>query len=91
MITKTDYQSHPIAYTVVDVRTAEERQKAYIPGSLHIPLAELLERQIEIPRHQVIAVVCGSGGGRSIEGAELLRSLGLNADWLEGGTHENLD
>lgn len=90
MITKTDFQSHRSAYTVVDVRTAEERQKAFIPGSLHIPLAELLERQNEIPRHQMLAVVCGSGGGRSAEGAEVLKTIGLNADWLEGGTHENL-
>jgi rhodanese-related sulfurtransferase len=86
MITQSAFRSNRDQYTVVDVRTIEERHKAFIPGSLHIPLADLVQRQNEIPRHQAVAVVCGTGGGRSIEGAQVLVELKFHADWLEGGT-----
>jgi rhodanese-related sulfurtransferase len=34
---------------------------------------------------------CGKGGGRSAEGAKLLKEYGLNAIWLCGGTDKWLN
>jgi len=90
MIASREYKAKPHSYMVVDVRSIEERLDSHLPESLHIPLAELDGRWTEVPPHQPIAVVCGKGGGRSIEGAQILASHGINADWLEGGTLGNL-
>jgi rhodanese-related sulfurtransferase len=90
MIASRDYRANPHSYTVVDVRSTEEHLASHLFESLYIPLAELDERWTEVPTHQPIAVVCGNGGGRSIEGAQILAGQGLHADWLEGGTLGNL-
>jgi rhodanese-related sulfurtransferase len=34
---------------IVDVRGDREWQRAHIPGSVHIPLAELADRALELP------------------------------------------
>jgi rhodanese-related sulfurtransferase len=90
MIPKSTFRNQPELFTVIDVRSAEERNITRLPDSLHIPLAELHARWTEISILKPIAVVCGKGGGRSIEGAAILALKGFNADWLEGGTLENI-
>jgi hydroxyacylglutathione hydrolase len=60
---------------VLDVRGASEFAAGRIPGSLHIPYAQLLERLAEVPRDVRVATVC-SGGKRSGLAASLLQREG---------------
>lgn len=65
----------PSETIVLDVRNAGEREDGAIPGSMHIPLAELGRRHDELPFDKPVLVHCASGW-RSSVGASLLRSLG---------------
>jgi rhodanese-related sulfurtransferase len=62
---------------VLDVRDDDEFEQAHIPGSIHIPYAELLERVGELPAGRPIAAVC-SGGKRSGLAASLLKREGFD-------------
>lgn len=62
---------------VVDVRNATEREGGYIPGSLHIPLAELRRRMAEVPADRPVVVYC-AGGWRSSVAASVMRHAGRN-------------
>jgi len=70
---------------VVDVRNAGELDAGTIPGSAHIPLAELARRIDEVPADRPIVVYCASGW-RSSVAASFLRNRGLaDASDLAGG------
>lgn len=56
------HSEHPP--TVLDVRTSQEREAGFIPGSVNIPLNELTERLEELGRAQHLIVHC-EGGYRS--------------------------
>jgi len=71
---------------VIDIRSREEFDLAHIPNAIHITLAELKVRIYNLSKTDEIITVCGKGGGRSLEGAQLLRQLGFKATWLCGGT-----
>lgn len=71
--------------TVLDVRELDEWQEAHIPGVLHIPLTELVERADEVPTDGELLVVCGKGG-RSRNACLFLRPRGINATNVDGGT-----
>lgn len=71
---------------VVDVRSTEEYAAGHVAGALHIPGAELASRVDELRGAEFVVTACGKGGGRSAEGAALLRSLGVRARLLGGGT-----
>jgi len=60
---------------VLDVRNADEYERGHIPGSLHIPYAELPDRLAELPAERPIAAIC-SGGKRSGLAASLLQREG---------------
>ncbi|MER7585727.1 MBL fold metallo-hydrolase [Kitasatospora sp. NPDC097691] len=60
---------------VVDVRGAAERENGAIPGSLHLPLAELPTRHRELPTDCPVVLHC-AGGSRSSVAASLLRHHG---------------
>lgn len=60
---------------VLDVRNPGERDDGAIPGSLHIPLAELVRRRQEVPGDKQVIVHCASGW-RSSVAASALRALG---------------
>jgi rhodanese-related sulfurtransferase len=61
---------------------------AHVAGAVHIPLAELAKREREIQADKTPVTICGKGGGRSAEGAVMLRASGHpDALWLEGGTN----
>ncbi|MFD2420345.1 MBL fold metallo-hydrolase [Amycolatopsis pigmentata] len=70
---------------VVDVRNAAEREEGGIEGSLHIPLAQLLDRIGEIPAERPVVLHC-AGGLRSSIAASLLRHAGRDdvSDLLGG-------
>jgi rhodanese-related sulfurtransferase/glyoxylase-like metal-dependent hydrolase (beta-lactamase superfamily II) len=61
---------------VLDVRDDDEWAEAHIPGSIHLPYAELPERQGALPRDKAIAAIC-SGGKRSGLAASILQREGF--------------
>lgn len=74
----------PVA--IIDVRSREEFDALHIESAINIPLDQL-ERLIPFLNcNKFYATVCGKGGGRSTQGAELLSAAGLNSNWLCGGT-----
>jgi len=70
---------------VLDVREDWERDIVKIDGSEHIPLDDLPDEVSQLPAEKDVVVYCKSGG-RSAKATELLRSVGLNAYNLQGGT-----
>jgi len=77
----------PDQLTIIDVRSPEEFAEKHIPGAINIPLSELESRSSELSRQTTIITACGKGGGRSAQGAELLKQLGFSkANYLCGGT-----
>jgi uncharacterized membrane protein YfcA/glyoxylase-like metal-dependent hydrolase (beta-lactamase superfamily II)/rhodanese-related sulfurtransferase len=70
---------------IVDVRNIGEREGGYVPGSIHIPLAELARRADELPAGRPVVAYC-AGGWRSSVAASLLRHTGRHdvSDLLGG-------
>lgn len=60
---------------MVDVREAEERSQARIPGSLWIPLSQLQDRYEDLP-DQPLVLQC-AGGMRSHQAAKFLQGHGF--------------
>lgn len=69
---------------LVDIRKADERARARIPGSLHIPLGPLPEG---IARKGTPAVIfhCSSGFRTELNGPRLAEAAGAPAYMLDGG------
>jgi uncharacterized membrane protein YfcA/glyoxylase-like metal-dependent hydrolase (beta-lactamase superfamily II)/rhodanese-related sulfurtransferase len=74
-LTAADAPETPETPVVLDVRNIGEREGGYIPGSVHIPLAELARRAEEIPAGRPVVAYC-AGGWRSSVAASLLRHTG---------------
>ena len=70
---------------VVDVREPHEYVEAHVPGAVLIPLGEVMARAEEVPSGGEVLIVC-KAGGRSRRAAEELRSRGLDAINVAGGT-----
>ena len=70
---------------LLDVRRQEEWEEFRAPGAVLIPLAELAERVEEVPEGQTVYVICRTGS-RSAKGAAYLRSLGIDAVNVAGGS-----
>lgn len=62
-------------YAVLDVREPVEWETGHVPGAILIPLGDLRDRNAELPRGRMIAVIC-EAGVRSSTAASLLRTLG---------------
>ena len=62
---------------MLDVRDADEWEEGHIPGSVHVPYAELVDRLAELPEDRPIAAVC-SGGKRSGLAASILQREGFD-------------
>jgi hydroxyacylglutathione hydrolase len=69
---------------ILDVRGHDERREQHIPGSLSMPMGDVLSRLAEIPRDRPVIVQCG-GGARSGVVASLLEKHGYEAINLRGG------
>jgi len=68
------FTKNPNLYTVLDVRNASERKSQLIfKNSIHIPLHQLRERTIEIPRNKPVVTHCG-GGNRGAMAASILEA-----------------
>jgi predicted MFS family arabinose efflux permease len=73
---------------IIDVRNFEEYNNGHIEQAIHIPLSDLKQSLKSLEPNVTYVVTCGKGGGRSKEGAQLLREHGYNAHWLCGGTFD---
>lgn len=88
MLTLAAFAADPDRFHVIDVRDAEDYAVAHVTGAVHVPLTELEDRAGELPVGKTPVTICGKGGGRSAEGADMLNRLGhADARWLEGGTN----
>jgi rhodanese-related sulfurtransferase len=71
-------------FHLLDVREDDEWTAGHIDGAQHIPLGELAARLGELTKERTIVAVCRSGG-RSEAAVRGLRTLGYEAENLEGG------
>ncbi|KUH66237.1 sulfurtransferase [Mycolicibacterium novocastrense] len=79
------------AVTLIDIRNPGEREAGAIPGSIHIPLAQLRSRMSEVPTDEPILLHC-AGGWRSSVAASLLRANGFrHVSDLAGGYNAWID
>ena len=62
---------------ILDVRQGNEREESSIPGSLHVPIHEVLERMDELPKDTRLWVHCASGFRASIA-VSLLHRAGFD-------------
>ena len=78
------WQHEQKPHVLIDVREPYEYDEMHIEGRL-IPLAEVLQRQSEIPQDQPVVVHCRSGK-RSATAIKALEEMGFaNLYNLEGG------
>lgn len=66
---------------IVDVREANEVAVARLPNSVHIPLAQVLNRKAEIDPARETVVHCKMGG-RSAKAIEALKRSGFTGNLL---------
>jgi rhodanese-related sulfurtransferase len=66
---------------IVDVREANEVAVAKIPNSIHIPLAQVLDRSSEIDPNPETVVHCKMGG-RSARAIDALKRSGFSGNLL---------
>jgi MFS family permease len=76
---------------IIDVRSKEEFDQAHIPNAFNISLQDLKNSVSQLDKDFQFIIACGKGGGRSVDGANFLKELGLNATWLCGGTNKWLN
>lgn len=77
------------AIILLDVRTADERSRSSIKGSVHIPLHELRRREKELEKYKSREIVCYCAtGSRSGSAAATLTKLGYTAANMRGGMAE---
>ena len=74
-------------YTVVDVRTRVEYEQGHVPGSINIPLNEVVEREAEVIALPESILFCCLSGGRSGQATAYFQGKGLDCEngggWLE--------
>jgi rhodanese-related sulfurtransferase len=70
---------------LIDVRQPDEWEEFRAPGAVLIPLGEVVERVDEVPADGTVYVICRSGP-RSAKAVEYLRSVGVDAVNVTGGT-----
>jgi rhodanese-related sulfurtransferase len=68
-----------------DVREPDEYDEAHVPGAVLIPLATVPDAVARFPTDGPVYVICAAGG-RSRKAAEFLRSRGVDAVNVAGGT-----
>lgn len=70
---------------LIDVRQPEEYEAVHVPGAKLIPLADVVARVGEVPTEGPVYVICQSGS-RSQRAADYLRTRGIEAYTVAGGT-----
>jgi phage shock protein E len=73
--------------TVVDVRTVGEFMGGNAPGSVNIPLNEVVDRELELKEMKQPIVLCCASGNRSGQATAYLNSRGIECvnagSWLD--------
>ena len=71
---------------IIDVREADELDIAKMPGTIHIPLGQVLNRMSEIDPNRETVVHCKMGG-RSAKAIAILKQAGFSGNLinLSGG------
>lgn len=72
---------------LIDVREPDEYLEAHVGGARLVPLQNVPDILPELPADQPVYVICLSGG-RSHHAASFLRSRGIDAINVLGGTAE---
>ena len=70
---------------IVDVRTPEERAQGHIPGSRHVPMSDILEKSLNIPKDEEVILVCGIGYRSNIVASHLKQDGFSHVHSLAGG------
>lgn len=70
---------------LLDVREKNEFRSGHVPGARLVPLSQVAERVREFEGGGPLYVICASGG-RSARAVALLRSAGIDAKNVSGGT-----
>ena len=70
---------------VFDVREPDEYTEAHVPGALLIPLGTVPDNLEQFPTEGPVYVICAAGG-RSRTASTFLRSNGVDAVNIAGGT-----
>ncbi len=70
---------------LIDVRENDEYLGGHVAGAKLIPMSEMMARADEVPTEGEVYVICLSGG-RSLKVTEFLRSRGVDAYSVAGGT-----
>ncbi|HEY1097076.1 MAG TPA: rhodanese-like domain-containing protein [Alphaproteobacteria bacterium] len=74
------------APVLLDVRENNEFAVCSLPGAVHIPVGQIVERIGELPKDKPIAVYCHHGG-RSARITGYLLAQGYQAVNITGGIH----
>ena len=69
---------------IIDVRTDIEYDAGHIPGSRHIPMADLQREAAGLAQGQPVLIYCRSGN-RSGPAADAFAASGWDAHSIEGG------
>ncbi len=72
---------------LLDVREPQEWTAGHVPGAWHIPLGQINSRSGEIPRDEMIYVICRSGA-RSARAVAALTGAGWQARNVAGGMQD---
>ena len=80
----------PDGIVLVDVREEDEYLDGHVSGAVLVPLATVPDQIGELPTDATVYVICALGG-RSARAVEFLRSQGLDAVNIAGGTQGWID
>ncbi len=78
-------ERHAAGTPVIDVREPDEYLEGHVPGAPLIPLGDVADRVGEVPDTGEVLIICKSGA-RSRRAAEFLRTKGIDAINIAGGT-----
>ncbi len=84
---RTAYTAQQKGVLIVDVRESFEFEAGHADGAMSVPMTELNERHLEIPKDQEVLLICKSGG-RSSQACQLLGKANYNVTNISGGSIE---
>ncbi|MBP9694031.1 MAG: rhodanese-like domain-containing protein [Alphaproteobacteria bacterium] len=71
-------------YDYIDVRSPAEYEDFHLPGTINIPLDQLVENVGELGQDKTLITICAKGI-RSAKASEFLLAIGFDTLNLEGG------
>lgn len=72
---------------IVDVRDQEDFAKSHIPMAVNLPLDDIRQGNITLPKGKIIIVYCENGGGSALA-ARILSEKGYKVINTVGGLRE---